>query len=58
MKTKTPASSKKQPVTLKDLTTKKNPKGGEEIPGVDIIVKKKPGGLALRGGTAAGGRSS
>ena len=28
MKTKQPASSKKQPVILKDLTTKKNPKGG------------------------------
>ena len=31
MKTKQPASSKKQPVTLKDLTTKKNPKGGSLI---------------------------
>ena len=28
------------------------------IPGVDIIVKKDPGGLAVRAGTAAGGRSS
>ena len=28
MKTKQPASSKKQPVILKDLTTRKNPKGG------------------------------
>jgi hypothetical protein len=31
MKTKQPASSKKQPVTLKDLTTKKNPKGGASV---------------------------
>ena len=28
MKTKQPAGAKKQTVTLKDLTTKKNPKGG------------------------------
>ena len=28
MKTKTPVSTKKQPVTLKDLKTRKNPKGG------------------------------
>jgi len=28
MKTKTPVSTKKHSVTLKDLTTKKNPKGG------------------------------
>ena len=31
MKTKQPASSKKQPVALKDLTTKKNPKWGAQI---------------------------
>ena len=28
MKNKSTASNKKQPVTLKDLKTKKNPKGG------------------------------
>ena len=28
MKTREPVSSKKQSVTVKDLTTKKNPKGG------------------------------
>ena len=28
MKTKQPASSKKPAITLKDLTTRKNPKGG------------------------------
>jgi len=31
MKTKQPVSSKKPAVALKDLTTKKNPKGGEQI---------------------------
>jgi hypothetical protein len=31
MKTKQPASSKKPAVTLKDLTTKKNPKGGASV---------------------------
>ena len=31
MKTKQPASSKKQPVALKDLTTRKNPKGGTKL---------------------------
>jgi len=31
MKTKQPAGAKKQTVTLKDLTTKKNPKGGASI---------------------------
>jgi len=31
MKTKQPASSKKPAVALKDLTTKKNPKGGNLI---------------------------
>jgi len=30
MKTKQPVSSKKQPVILKDLTTRKNPKGGKK----------------------------
>jgi hypothetical protein len=60
MKSKQSVSTKKQPVTLKDLKTRKNPKGGaiNQIPGVDIIVKKDPGGLAVRAGTAAGGRSS
>ena len=60
MKTKQSVSTKKQPVTLKDLKTNKNPKGGtsDPIPGVDIIVKKNPGGLAVRAGAATGGRSS
>ena len=31
MKSKQPASSKKPAVALKDLTTKKNPKGGAQI---------------------------
>ena len=31
MKSKQPASSKKPAVALKDLTTKKNPKGGAPI---------------------------
>ncbi|MDO8545384.1 MAG: hypothetical protein Q7S40_33500 [Opitutaceae bacterium] len=31
MKTKTPASTKKQNVAVKDLKTKKNPKGGGGI---------------------------
>ena len=31
MKTKTPGSTKKQPVALKDLTTRKNPKGGYNV---------------------------
>ena len=31
MKTKTPVSTKKQTVALKDLKTKKNPKGGAPI---------------------------
>ena len=31
MKTKQPASSKKPAVALKDLTTRKNPKGGTKL---------------------------
>lgn len=31
MKTKSLAKSKKQPVTLKDLKTRKNPKGGGTV---------------------------
>jgi hypothetical protein len=60
MKTKVAASTKKQNIVVKDLKTKKNPKGGasDPIPGIDVIVRKKPGGLAVCAGTAAGGRSS
>ena len=42
MKTKQSASTKKQNIVLKDLKTKKNPKGGasDPVPGVDIVVRK------------------
>ena len=42
MKTKQAVGSKKQSLIVKDLSTRKNPKGGaiNQIPGVDVIVKK------------------
>ena len=42
MKSKEPAGIKKQTIIVKDLKTRKNPKGGaiNPIPGVDVIVKK------------------
>lgn len=45
MKTKTPVSTKKQNVTLKDLTTSKDPKGGflpldPQAPAQGKIMKK------------------
>ena len=72
MKTKTPVSTKKHSVTLKDLKTRKNPKGGapcspspldktgkggaiNPIPGVDIIVRREPGGIAIQVKTGADG---
>jgi len=42
MKTKQPASSKKQPVALKDLTTKKNPKGGRVIRITNVRANATP----------------
>ena len=45
MKTKQSVSTKKQSVALKDLKTRKNPKGGgEPIPGVDVKLGSKGGG--------------
>ena len=43
MKTKQPASSKKQNVTLRDLKTTKNPTGGAARPYVD-----KPGKAGIQ----------
>ena len=42
MKTKAPVLTKQQTITVKDLKTKKNPKGGaiNPVPGLDVIVKK------------------
>jgi hypothetical protein len=44
MKTKTAVSTKKQSVALKDLKTRKNPKGGasDPVPGIDVVARKKP----------------
>jgi hypothetical protein len=55
MKTKPAASSKKQSIIVKDLKTTKNPKGGvEPIPGVDVIVRKNPGGISMSMKATAG----
>lgn len=38
MKTKPPVSTKKQSVALKDLKTRKNPKGGGTINGIVTVT--------------------
>jgi hypothetical protein len=50
MKSKEPAKSKRQSVTLKDLKTRKNPKGGAVLPGARINTAK---GIVITGGTGA-----
>ena len=42
MKTKAATNIKKQNIVVRDLKTKKNPKGGasDPVPGVDIVVRK------------------
>lgn len=37
MKSKSSSSPKKQPVVVKDLKSKKNPKGGATISGITIV---------------------
>jgi hypothetical protein len=37
MKTKTPVSTKKQSAALKDLKTRKNPKGGNTYTGITTV---------------------
>ena len=56
MKTKTPVSTKKQTVTLKDLKATKNPKGGtvQPIASVPIGLEGDPGALALKPGLKQG----
>ena len=51
MKTKQPASSKKQPVALRDLKTAKNPKGGAiGIPNTGPRILTPSGRVTLSGG--------
>jgi hypothetical protein len=54
MKTKEPVSTKKQSVALKDLKSKKNPKGGAQ--NISISNHNPHPGIADQG--AAGGLSS
>jgi len=49
MKTKQPASSKKPAVALKDLTTKKNPKGGNLI-NTSLSNKRPCGAVTIPAG--------
>jgi hypothetical protein len=54
MKTKQSVSTKKQSVTVRDLKSKKNPKGGAQVSSASN--HKPPPGIADQG--AAGGLSS
>ena len=47
MKTKQPVSTKKQSVTLKDLTSKKNPKGGVTVT-ITVTSSNDPPSVARR----------
>ena len=47
MKTKTPVSTKKQSVALKDLKTRKNPKGGVTVT-ITVTSSNDPPSVARR----------
>jgi hypothetical protein len=55
MKTKESAKSKKQSVTLKDLKTRKNPKGGVFWGGGDTLTMSRSSGFTAVSGSGTRG---
>jgi hypothetical protein len=53
MKTKAPVSIKKQSVTVKDLKTKKNPKGGGAAAALKITGQLNDCNTMIQGGSGA-----